>query len=208
DFFLHLDSHLSAIISHYGSLTYVLLFVIIFCETGFVVTPFLPGDSLLFAAGTFAALHSLSLWILFLILVFAAILGDTINYWIGRTIGHRIVESRTRWISQKGMERTNLFFAKHGGLAIFLGRFVPIIRTFIPFIAGFGSMKYRRFLAFNVIGGTLWVSLFLFGGFLFGNIPIVKKNFSFVILAIIVISLIPVLIEFWHARKSQTDVKK
>lgn len=208
DFILHLDVHLSAIIAHYGLWTYGILFAIIFCETGLVVTPFLPGDSLLFAGGTFAALGSLDIGILFAVLVVAAIAGDTVNYWIGRAIGHKIVAWNTKLINKRHIERTQNFFQTHGGKTILLARFIPIVRTFAPFIAGLGKMKYSRFLAYNVIGGLFWIALFLFGGFFFGNLAIVRKNFSLVILAIIFISLIPAILEYWQTRKEVKEAIK
>src|SRR5512135_1861566 len=172
DLFLHLDVHLSAIVTQYGVWTYGLLFVVIFIETGLVVTPFLPGDSLLFAAGTFAALGSLNIWLLFLLLAAAAVLGDTVNYWIGHYLGDRAYQ--IKWIRREYLDRTHQFFEKYGGKTIFLARFVPIIRTFAPFVAGVGSMTYPRFIAYNIIGGIAWIGLFVCGGYFFGNIPVVK----------------------------------
>ncbi len=201
DLFLHLDKHLAEIIATYGTWTYGLLFAIIFMETGFVVTPFLPGDSLLFAAGTFAALGSLNVFYLAGLLIAAAILGDTVNYWIGHHLGERAYHSR--WIRKEYLDRTHAFFEKHGGKTIFLARFVPIVRTFAPFVAGVGRMSYGYFLSYNVLGGIVWVSLFTFAGYFFGNIPIIKHNFSFVILAIILISVLPMVIEVWRNRREQ-----
>jgi len=201
DFILHLDEHMAAIISQYGTWTYALLFFVIFMETGFVVTPFLPGDSLLFAAGSFAALGSLSPWVLFGLLGFAAILGDTINYWIGNYIGDRAFSGNIRWLKKEYLDRTHEFYEKHGGKTIILARFVPIIRTFAPFVAGVGSMSYVRFIAYNVVGGLSWVAIFTFLGYFFGNIPFVKKNFELVIFAIIFISFIPPVLEYFKARK-------
>ncbi|MDO8584226.1 MAG: DedA family protein [bacterium] len=208
DFILHLDVHLSNIIAQYGILTYGILFAIIFCETGLVFAPFLPGDSLLFAAGTFAALGSLNIWFLFVLLAAASILGDTVNYWIGRAIGHKIVGWNTRFINKHHIERTQKFFEKHGGKTILLARFVPIVRTFAPFIAGLGQMKYTRFLTYNVVGGFLWIALFLFGGFFFGNLSFVRDHFTVVILAIVFLSLIPAVAEFWQTRKEAKEVTK
>jgi membrane-associated protein len=201
DLFLHLDKHLAEIIATYGTWTYGLLFLVIFMETGFVVTPFLPGDSLLFAAGTFAALGSLNVSYVAGLLMAAAILGDTVNYWIGHHLGERAYHSR--WIKKEYLDRTHAFFEKHGGKTIFLARFVPIVRTFAPFVAGVGRMSYGYFLSYNVFGGIVWVSLFTFAGYFFGNIPVIKHNFSFVILAIILISVLPMVIEVWRNRREQ-----
>jgi membrane-associated protein len=201
DLFLHLDKHLAEIIATYGTWTYGLLFLVIFVETGFVVTPFLPGDSLLFAAGTFAALGSLNVSYVAGLLMAAAILGDTANYWIGHHLGERAYHSR--WIKKEYLDRTHAFFEKHGGKTIFLARFVPIVRTFAPFVAGVGRMSYGYFLSYNVFGGIVWVSLFTFAGYFFGNIPVIKHNFSFVILAIILISVLPMVIEVWRNRREQ-----
>src|SRR5574340_915411 len=169
DLFLHLDTYLAGIISQYGVWTYALLFFVIFMETGFVVTPFLPGDSLLFAAGTFAALGSLNLWLLLALLGVAAVAGDTANYWIGHYLGDRAYQ--IKWIKKEYLERTHAFFEKHGGKTIFLARFVPIVRTFAPFVAGIGRMSYGYFISYNVFGGIVWVAVFTLAGYLFGNIP-------------------------------------
>jgi membrane-associated protein len=196
DFILHLDVHLNELIIHYGTLTYLILFLIIFAETGLVITPFLPGDSLIFAAGTFAAQGSFNLHLLFLILAVAAILGDTINYWIGKFFGHKIVESkRIKLINKSHIEKTHRFFEKYGGKTIIIARFVPIVRTFAPFVAGAGSMTYKKFIKYNIIGGILWVGLFTYAGYYFGNIPAVKNNFIFVIIVIIFLSILPPIIE-------------
>ncbi len=199
DIFIHLDVYLSDIISQYGAWTYAILFAIIFIETGLVVMPFLPGDSLLFAAGTFAALGALNIYLLVGLLMVAAILGDTANYWIGHSLGEKAYDSK--WVKKEYLDKTHEFFEKHGGKTIFLARFVPIIRTFAPFVAGVGKMSYKYFFSYNVFGGLTWVPLFAFAGYFFGNIEFVKHNFSIVILAIIVISLVPVFIEAWKARK-------
>lgn len=201
DFFLHLDVYLNEIIQNYGVWTYALLFLVIFMETGFVVTPFLPGDSLLFAAGTFAALGSLNIWLLFILLFAAAVLGDTVNYWIGHYIGPKAFSTNSRFLKREYLDRTQRFYDKHGGKTIVLARFVPIVRTFAPFVAGVGTMHYGRFFTFNILGGFLWTSLFLFGGYLFGNIPIVSENFEFVIVGIILISVIPMVIEYVRNRR-------
>jgi len=201
DLFLHLDKHLSEIISQYGIWTYGILFFVIFMETGFVVTPFLPGDSLLFAAGTFAALGSLNVFVLVGLLTGAALLGDTVNYWIGHKVGSKAYTGEVKWIKKEYMDRTHAFFEKHGGKTIFLARFVPIIRTFAPFVAGVSRMSYGYFISYNIFGGLIWVPLFTFAGYFFGNIPFVKHNFSLVIIAIISISLIPAVYEGWKARQ-------
>jgi membrane-associated protein len=201
DVFLHLDRHLAEVVRDYGTFTNVILFGIVFCETGLVVTPFLPGDSLLFTAGALAALGSLDVWVLFLTLALAAILGDTANYWIGKKIGPRAFDGSIRFLKQDHLLKTEAFYEKHGKKTIILARFVPIIRTFAPFVAGVGSMRYGVFLAYNVIGGALWVAICVFSGYFFGNIAAVKKNFSFVILAIIFVSTLPILWEAWKARR-------
>lgn len=201
DFILHMDVHLNEIISNYGTWTYGILFFVIFMETGFVVTPFLPGDSLLFAAGTFAALGSLNPIYLFLLLTVAAILGDTVNYSIGKYIGPRAFSGDIKFLKQEHLDKTQEFYEKYGGKAIILARFIPIIRTFAPFVAGIGTMKYRKFIAYNVIGGIVWVAVFTFLGYFFGNIEFVKKNFELVIFAIIFISFIPPVLEVLKARK-------
>ena len=205
DFILHLDKYLSVMIQQYGVLTYAILFLIVFAETGLVVTPFLPGDSLLFAAGTFAALGSLNVLVLFITLVFAAILGDTINYSIGKYLGSKAFDKYPGIFRKKYLDRTRSFYEKYGNKTIVLARFVPIVRTFAPFIAGVGKMKYSNFLVYNIIGGIAWVGLFTFGGYFFGNIPLVKNNFSLVILVIIVISFVPIA---WEWRKHKRDSKK
>ena len=201
DFFLHLDQHLSQAISQYGGWTHLLLFLIVFCETGLVVTPFLPGDSLLFAAGTFAALGALDLRLIILLLVVAAILGDTVNYWVGAYVGPRAFSGNMRFLKEEYLDRTRAFYEKHGGKTIIMARFVPIIRTFAPFVAGVGAMSYPRFITYNIVGAILWVVLFVLGGYFFGNIRVVRENFTLVILAIIGISLLPILVESLRARR-------
>lgn len=198
--FIHLDEYLGEIIRNYGIWTYALLFLIIFMETGFVVTPFLPGDSLLFAAGTFAGLGDLNIGILLILLATAAILGDTVNYWIGHYIGPRAFSGNIRFLKKEYLERTHEFYEKHGGKTIILARFIPIIRTFAPFVAGIGAMSYLHFISFNVIGGIAWVLLFTLGGYFFGNIPTVQENFTIVIIVIIFISVLPGIIEFLRER--------
>jgi membrane-associated protein len=196
DFIIHLDQHLSYILESYGVWCYLLFFIIIFAETGLVVTPFLPGDSLLFALGTFAATGSLKAAWLFVVLSAAAVLGDSANYTIGKYFGLVILKQEGAWFLKKEhIERTHRFYEKYGAKTIVLARFVPIVRTFAPFIAGVGKMTYLRFFSYNVIGGILWVALFLFGGFFFGNIPVIKRNFTLTIFAIIIISILPAVIE-------------
>ncbi len=195
DFILHLDAHLVAITTQYGPLTYLILFLIIFAETGLVITPFLPGDSLLFAAGAIAALGSLNIVVLILVLIAAAILGDTVNYWIGHFFGQKLVDNPHIPINQKHIDQTQAFYNKHGGKAIVLARFVPIVRTFAPFVAGIGRMDYRQFILYNVIGGVIWAGLLTFAGYFFGNIPMVKENFEIVVIAIVAISVLPMIYE-------------
>jgi membrane-associated protein len=208
DFVLHLDEHLATIIQNFGIWTYLLLFLIIFMETGLVITPFLPGDSLLFAAGAFAALGALNIWVLFVLLSLAAILGDTVNYWIGHYIGPRAFSGNVRFLKKEYLDRTHAFYEKHGGKTIILARFIPIIRTFAPFVAGIGAMTYDKFIVYNVVGGVAWVGIFLFGGYFFGNLPFVKDNFTIVILAIIFISVLPGVIEFVRERsRSKAEAK-
>ena len=204
DFIIHLDTHLSDLIQTYGLWTYLILFVVIFCETGLVVMPFLPGDSLIFAAGTFAARGDLKVGWLFLVLAAAAVIGDTVNYWIGKIIGPKIFhKEKTRFFRKEYLDRTHEFYEKYGAETIIIARFVPIIRTFAPFVAGIGRMSYLKFISYNVIGGVGWVAIFTFGGYFFGNIPFVKNNFSIVIIAIILISLVPAVVEFLKHRKKK-----
>ncbi len=207
DLFLHLDVHLHELIIQYGTVTYIILFAVIFGETGLVVTPFLPGDSLLFAAGTFAALGAFDPYVLFFILSAAAVLGDTVNYSAGHFIGPKIFEAeKIRFLKKEYLEKTHKFYEKYGGKTIIIARFVPIVRTFAPFVAGIGSMTYSRFIVYNVAGGTVWVALFIFAGYFFGNIEIVKHNFSLAILAIIFISLIPGIVEYAkHKMKKRSN---
>ena len=209
ELFLHLDKHLNVVIQNYGVWTYLLLFIVIFCETGLVVTPILPGDSLLFAAGTFAALGSLNVGLLFVFLSAAAIGGDTVNYWIGHFVGPKVFsKENVPFLNKEYLDRTHRFYEKHGGKTIIIARFIPIIRTFAPFVAGIGKMTYWRFISYNVIGGLAWPAIFLFGGYYFGNIPFVKRNFTIVILAIVFISVLPMAIEFLNHRfRSSQRVK-
>ena len=203
DFVLHLDAHLIELVRDYGGWTYAILFLIIFCETGLVVTPILPGDSLLFAVGTIAATGALDPLTVSVLLAIAAILGDTVNYAAGYWIGPRIFSREDSWLLNKQhLERTHRFYEKYGGKTIIFARFIPIIRTFAPFVAGIGKMSYSRFITYNVVGGIVWIAAFIYAGYFFGNIPIVKDNFSLVILAIIVISVMPAVIEFWRARSA------
>jgi membrane-associated protein len=204
DIFLHLDKHLGEVINDYGIWTNALLFLIIFMETGLVVTPFLPGDSLLFAAGALAATtNALNNYGLFMLLTTAAILGDSINYAIGHYIGPRAFQGNIRFLKKDHLDRTHQFYEKHGGKTIVLARFIPIIRTFAPFVAGVGSMTYSHFIFYNVIGAALWCGLFIFGGYFFGNLPIIKENFSLVIIAIIILSVLPAVFEFFQNRRKQ-----
>jgi membrane-associated protein len=202
DIFLHIDTYLDQIIKDYGLWTYAVLFLIIFMETGFVVTPFLPGDSLLFAAGTFAAGNepALNIWVLWAVVFIAAVLGDTVNYWIGNKVGPKAFEKDYRFLKKDYLDRTQRFYDKHGGKTIILARFVPIVRTFAPFIAGVGTMQYGRFISFNVIGAFLWTAIFVFLGYFFGQIPFVKENFELVVVVIILISVVPMVVEFVRGR--------
>jgi membrane-associated protein len=209
DFVLHLDKHLSSLIQTYGLWTYLILFAIIFLETGLVVTPFLPGDSLLFAAGTFAATNTLNVLWLFVLLSAAAILGDTVNYWIGHFVGPKVFhQEKSRFFKKEHLDRTHRFYEKYGAETIIIARFVPIIRTFAPFVAGIGRMSYWKFISYNIIGGIGWVALFVFGGYFFGNIPFIKRNFGLVIIAIIVVSTIPAVVEFYRHRRSSRHQTK
>jgi len=204
DFFLHLDRHLAQILQDYGLWTYLLLFLIVFCETGLVVTPFLPGDSLLFAAGAFAAAGALDLWWTLALLCAAAIAGDTVNYWAGHRVGPKVFHrDDVRFLNRKHLDRTHQFYERYGGKTIVIARFVPIVRTFAPFVAGIGSMSYGRFLLYDVAGGIGWVGICVLAGYWFGNIPIVKENFTLAILAIVLLSVLPILIELVrHRRRS------
>ena len=206
DWILHIDHHLKNLVENYGALTYAVLFLIVFCETGLVVTPFLPGDSLLFVAGALAAGGRLNIAVLVLVLTAAAIVGDTVNYHAGHFVGPRVFrEGRTsRLLKREHLERTEAFFARYGGKTIVLARFVPIVRTVAPFVAGMGSMAYPRFLAFNVIGGVAWVTLLTLAGYWFGSIPAVEQNFTLVILAIIFLSLRPPLFEYLRSRRQRS----
>ena len=202
---LHFDRYIPVIMDNYGVLIYVLLFLIIFCETGLVVTPFLPGDSIIFACGALAAVSGMNILVLIVIFFSAAILGDGTNYLIGKKLGERLVNSNNRFIKKSYIDKAQSFYEKYGSKAIVLARFVPIVRTFAPFVAGIGNMCYKKFGVFNIIGGTIWVSLFLSLGFFFGNIPVIKNNFSLVTIGIILISLLPVLVEVIKHMNSAKD---
>jgi membrane-associated protein len=208
DIFLHLDKHLQPILETYGGWTYLLLFLIIFCETGLVVTPFLPGDSLLFAAGAFAAAGSLSLWVLLATLLAAAVLGDTVNYWVGHFLGPRLLAMKVmkrQLIKPEHLAHTHEFYEKYGGKTIIFARFVPIVRTLAPFVAGLGRMSYGRFMSYNAVGGVAWVTLCTVAGYFFGNLPFVKNNFSIVVLAIIALSLLPAVWEILRSRSRRGE---
>ncbi len=204
DFILHVDKYLDMIIAAVGNWTYVVLFIIVFIETGLVVTPFLPGDSLLFAAGAFAARGAFDVILLYALMAVAAVLGDTANYWIGHFIGPRVFTTKSRLFKKEYLDRTQAFYEKHGGKTIFLARFIPIIRTFAPFVAGVGKMTYGHFITYNIVGGIVWTAIFIFGGYFFGNLPFVEKNFSLVIIAIIVISVLPAVYEAIKNRRQPT----
>jgi len=207
EFIFHIDRHLASLIQNFGSWSYLILFAIVFAETGLVVTPFLPGDSLLFAAGAFAAKGAFDIWKLSGILIAAAIIGDSVNYAVGKAIGDKVFkDGKSRFFKKEYLDRTHAFYEKHGGKTIILARFIPIVRTFAPFVAGAGSMSYPRFFFYNVTGAILWVAIFVGGGFYFGNAPIVKENFSIVVLVIIFLSVLPPVIEVWRhkAAKNRT----
>src|SRR5258706_1032396 len=206
DFVLHIDKHLVEITTEYQKLTYIILFLIIFCETGLVVTPFLPGDSLLFAAGSVAALDGspLDVNLLALIVFLAAFSGDNSNFFIGKLIGHKVYERNYRFIKREYLDRTHAFYEKHGGKTVIIARFIPIIRTFAPFVAGVGSMKYPRFIIFSMAASLLWISLFITAGYKFGQLPVVKNNFSLVTIGIILVSILPIIIGFIRSRIKKT----
>lgn len=207
DFFLHIDDKLLMIADQYGPLTYAILFLIIFCETGLVVTPFLPGDSLLFAVGALAARADspLNVFFIFALLTVAAILGDTVNYFIGHFFGQKVLALNLPFVKPEYITRTNHFYEKHGGKTIILARFVPIVRTFAPFVAGVGNMNYSRFLLFNVVGGVIWVILFVFAGYLFGNIPFIQDNFEWVAVVIVLLSVLPIVYEWLKDRRERAS---
>lgn len=203
DFFLHIDKNLALIIAQYGALTYFILFLVIFMETGLVVTPFLPGDSLLFAAGAMAALGSFNIFFLYALMVVAAIVGDSMNYCIGDKLEKKIFDGRSRFFKKEYLEQAEEFYARHGGKAIVFARFVPIVRTFAPFVAGISKMHYVTFISYNIVGAVSWVSLFLLGGYAFGNFPFVRDNFHYAALMIVSISVVPILIEVGKRRKKK-----
>ncbi len=196
DIFLHLDKYLGEIIRNYGTATYIILFLVIFCETGLVVTPFLPGDSLLFAAGTFAAIGALDVHILFVVLFVAAVLGDTANYSIGKFLGPKVFTGHYKFLKIEYLEKAHNFYEKYGAKTIIIARFVPIVRTFAPFVAGIGKMHYGKFITYNLLGALLWTAGLVYAGYFFGTIPFIKNNFSIAIITIVLISLMPAIIEF------------
>ncbi|HUH95150.1 MAG TPA: DedA family protein [Casimicrobiaceae bacterium] len=200
-FIAHLDSELGSLLDRFGPWIYLLLFLIVFCETGLVVTPFLPGDSLLFASGALWASAGMPVELLALTLISAALCGDNCNYWIGRLFGRRIANSRSRFLNRRALERTQDFYARHGGKTVVIARFVPLVRTFAPFVAGIGRMAYLRFLAFSVLGALLWVGLLVTAGYFFGSIPAVQEHFSWIVVAIIALSLLPIAIEYARQRR-------
>lgn len=208
DVFLHIDKNLVLIVNNFGVWSYGLLFLVIFCETGLVVTPFLPGDSLIFAAGALSAGGALSIVWLFVLMVTAAFVGDTVNYWIGHYVGPAAFEGKHRFLKKEYLNKAQAFYDKHGGAAIVLARFVPIVRTFAPFVAGVSKMNYKHFIFFNFMGGLFWVSLFLFTGFFFGNLPFFKENFEYLIIAIILISIVPMVIEAYKAKTDKHHYEK
>lgn len=207
DFFLHLDRHLADLAQDYGVWMYLILFLIIFCETGLVVTPFLPGDSLLFATGALAATGSMNIVVLVVLLIAAAILGDSVNYWVGSKLGTRIFKEDARVLKTDYLRRTQVFYEKYGGKVIIIGRFIPIVRTYAPFVAGAARMSYPKFLTYNVVGGVIWIFLFLMGGFVFGAIPFVEDNFFLVVLVIIFLSVLPPLVEYSKTRRARRASK-
>jgi membrane-associated protein len=203
DYILHLDRHVAELVENYGGWALLILFLIIFCETGLVVTPFLPGDSLLFAAGAIAATGALNVGTLIVLLIIAAILGDSTNYWIGSRIGTRAFKENARVMKTEYLRRTQDFFTRYGGKTIVIARFVPIVRTYAPFVAGVAGMSYQKFLTFNVLGGIAWILIFVVGGYLFGAIPVVEDNFGLVIVAVILLSLVPILFEYSRTRRAR-----
>jgi membrane-associated protein len=211
DFILHIDVHLAELVAQYGVWIYGILFLILFCETGLVVTPFLPGDSLLFVAGALAALpsNSLDVHVMAFLMVCAAVLGDAVNYTIGRLFGNRLFSNpNSKIFRQSYLTKTHQFYDKHGGKTIILARFVPIVRTFAPFVAGMGHMSYRHFAAYNVVGGLLWVLLFTYAGYLFGDLPVVQENLKLLIVGIILVSILPGIIEVWRHRRAAARAQK
>ena len=206
DIVLHLDRHLQALVAQYGAWVYLILFLIVFCETGLVVTPFLPGDSLLFVAGTVAAAGGMDVHLLVALLIIAAVLGDSVNYWIGNYLGPRVFHDQdSRWLNRKHLERAHAFYERHGGKTIVIARFIPIIRTYAPFVAGIGAMAYGRFISYNVGGAVLWVASLAYAGYFFGNLPIVKNNLTLVIIGIIILSILPGVVEYFRQRSRSSE---
>ena len=203
NFILHLDKSLNGIIQNYGMWTYLFLFIIVFCETGLVVTPFLPGDSIIFAAGALSAMGSLNVSAFFITFFLAAVIGDTVNYHIGQKIGNKILEKENlKYIKKEYIIKAHKFYEKHGSITIVIGRFIPIIRTFVPFVAGMGKMHYLKFIGYNILGGFLWVTLFLGGGYFFGNLPFIKNHFSSILIVIIAISVVPAIVAVIKEKKN------
>lgn len=201
---LHIDEYLGLLVQQYGIITYIILFLIIFCETGLVVTPFLPGDSMLFAAGALAAIGSMNIFTLLIIIYIAAVLGDTVNYHIGKKLGNKILEKEeVRFINKEYLMKAQSFYEKHGSMTIILARFIPIIRTFAPFVAGIGEMNYSKFIPYNMLGGALWVTLFLGGGYFFGNLSFIREHFSYVLIAIIILSILPAVIAIIREKRNK-----
>ncbi len=208
DFVLHIDTYLDVILKEYGTLAYIILFIIIFAETGLVVTPFLPGDSLLFAIGAIAARGDLDIYLIIFLLIIAAILGDTVNYRVGMFFKDRILKGeKLRFIKESHLEKTKEFYDRYGGKTIIIGRFIPIIRTFAPFVAGIGTMEYRHFIMYNVVGGVIWILIFTIAGFYFGNLPMIRKNFTLVIFAIIILSILPAVIEYIRSKRNKGHIQ-
>jgi membrane-associated protein len=208
DFVLHIDTYLDVILKEYGTLAYIILFIIIFAETGLVVTPFLPGDSLLFAIGAIAARGDLDIYLTIFLLIIAAILGDTVNYRVGMFFKDRILKGeKLRFIKESHLEKTKEFYDRYGGKTIIIGRFIPIIRTFAPFVAGIGTMEYRHFILYNVVGGVIWILIFTIAGFYFGNLPMIRKNFTLVIFAIIILSILPAIIEYIRSKRNKGHIQ-
>ena len=208
DFVLHIDTYLDVILKEYGTLAYIILFIIIFAETGLVVTPFLPGDSLLFAIGAIAARGDLDIYLTIFLLIIAAILGDTVNYRVGMFFKDRILKGeKLRFIKESHLEKTKEFYDRYGGKTIIIGRFIPIIRTFAPFVAGIGTMEYRHFIMYNVVGGVIWILIFTIAGFYFGNLPMIRKNFTLVIFAIIILSILPAIIEYIRSKRNKGHIQ-
>lgn len=204
DLFLHIDKNLAMVIASFGGWSYGILFGVLFMETGLVVTPFLPGDSLLFAAGALtASMGAFNIWMLWGLMVVAAFLGDTANYWIGHFIGPKAFEMNSKLLKKEYLDKAQAFYDKHGGVAIVLARFVPIVRTFAPFVAGVGKMHYGRFISYNAVGGLLWVTIMTFAGYFFGNIPVIKHNFEFVVIAIVLISVVPIVMEAIKSKRNK-----